>query len=360
MLSLLFPLLVASAHAADRADVLADKASAAYQARNRTRAHRLAEKSLALRENAGALEILVLVELEELNAPLPPKARRSEEAARAAQAERVKALDDTCQRLERIEPDAVALGIVRTVMTVGAEGDLLAVQQPDCPPEARASFDAAEAAFAAGNLAKAKEAYDAALDGCPKNSLWWTYSGDAFHSMGNETGAVARYERALEIDPCNHVAHRFAADVMIGMPNLGKTDIDKLSGHAIDAVVCNPHYEAGWSTLGQIAKGTSRGNDLRLVDPQGYQLLVSSTKDGDGDALDRRVDAAKTILAAGPPDTTLWKLLALAQKADMLTEAVAFETLDAQIADAYRARRVAMKDGLRAWVVVTRVPTEQK
>lgn len=339
------------AFAADRADKLGAKADALYEAGKTEAARAAAQKSVAVRDNFAALSVLVLIHLEDVQAPLP----QDEGAERAELDRRAQVLGDSMSRLEAVRPDAVALGIARTMLGIWNEGEILPAPSPECPPEAKARFDAAEAAFGRHDPAAALAAYEDALALCPNESTWWVYSGDALHMQGNLRGAVARYERALEIEPCHHVAHRFAADVMMGYPDLTETEASKLTQHALDAVVCNPHYDASWSTLGALVKGADRRVDLRVNDPQGYDFLVSRSGSGPGDALDRREAAARAVLAEGAPDTPLWTVLGMAEKVNSLRVAVAFETLDRDLADAYRAHRLEMVEGLRAWVYVTRL-----
>ncbi len=351
LLFLALSLLVHPAEAADRADTLAAKAQRLYEKHKPVPARKAAERSLSLRENADALGVLVLLDLDDASAPLPkdPGVARDEGERRSS------ALTASMARLEKLDPSRVELGIARTVIQVSTEGDLLEPQMAPCSATAQQHDLMAEQAFAAGNVAVALKEYDAALAGCPTASTWWTYSGDALKQQGDPRGAIDRYETAVTIDPCHHIAHRFLADTMAGLPDLRKEEIDLVARHALDAVVCNPHYEAGWSTLGAMLGQELRVRDLRLTDPAGYQFLVAQTAPGPEDPLDRRISAATAVLAAGAPDTPLWKVLAVANQAHVLPAAVAFETLDAEIADSYRARRLSLHDDLTAWVAATRL-----
>jgi tetratricopeptide (TPR) repeat protein len=353
-LVLLLTFLIGAANAGDRAEKLAARATALYDVRKLEPARKAATKSLAVRENLEALSVLLLIELDDFGRPLDV-AKLGKDAAQAEMRRRLGVLDARIAQLELVQPNSVAVGIVRTTLKVRFEGELLPALAPVCPAEAVGNFNKAEAAFGKHDLRVALTAYDAALAACPDEPTWWTYSGDALKGMGDLRGAVARYEHALTVDPCHHVAHRFAADTLLGVTDLTEEEKAGRGIHAIDAVVCNPHYDAGWGTLGALFKGSGRVFDLRLQDPQGYELLRSRTVAGEGDALDRRVAAANAILEEGPPDTPMWVIFAIAKKADALVEAVAFETLDEEIAEAYRARRLGMREGLRGWVVVTRM-----
>ncbi len=62
--------------------------------------------------------------------------------------------------------------------------------------------------LSAGNLLKQKgnytgaiAAYNRALEIDPKDKQVWLNKGDALNLLGNYTGAIAAYNRALEIDP---------------------------------------------------------------------------------------------------------------------------------------------------------------
>lgn len=336
-----------SALAADRADILAVRAEKLFHEGKREQARRVATRSMALRENADALSVILLIELLDLD-------QVGDDAA--AEERWQKAVELRVAQLEALEPNTVVVGIARTVLTVRLEGELLPALSPVCSDQATSHFSAAEASFAKHELKEALVHYDEALAACPDQATWWTYSGDALHGLGDLRGAMSRYERALTVDPCHYVAHRFLADTMIGLPDLTKADAVVLTGHAVDALVCNPRYDAGWGTLGAIFKGSARGVDLRLQDPAAYAMIRARALAREGDALDRRVATVSAVLAEGAPDTTLWKVLAIAKRLNLLTEAVAFETLDEEIAASYRARRLELAPGLTAWLLTTRVP----
>ncbi|GDX82609.1 hypothetical protein LBMAG42_44200 [Deltaproteobacteria bacterium] len=339
--------MASSAQAADRADTLAARAEKLFHDGKREPARRVATRSVGLRENVDALSVLLLIELLDLD-------QVGDDAA--AEARWAKLVELRIAQLDVLQPNTVAVGIARTVLTVQFEGELLPALVPVCPDQAKGSFSAAEASFARHELKEALGHYDEALAACPNQATWWTYSGDALHGLGDLRGAMSRYERALTVDPCHYIAHRFLADTMIGLPDLTKAEAFQLAGHAVDALVCNPRYDAGWGTLGAVFPGSARGMDLRLQDPAAYAMIRARTAAGEGDALDRRIAAVTAVLAEGAPATTLWKVLGLAKKLDLLTEAVAFETLDEEIAAAYRARRLDSTPGLRAWILATRVP----
>ena len=59
-----------------------------------------------------------------------------------------------------------------------------------------------------GNYTGAVAAYNRALEIDPKDKQGWVNKGDALNLLGNYTGAVAAYNRALEIDPNNELAKR--------------------------------------------------------------------------------------------------------------------------------------------------------
>ncbi len=340
-----------SALAGDRADALAVRAEKLFHEGKREPARRIATRSVKLRANVEALSVLLLIELRDLD-------QVGDDAAAAKRW--VEVVERRMAQVEALRPNAVAVGIARTVLTVELEGELLPALVPACSDQATGHFSAAEASFAKHELKEALAHYDDALAACPAQATWWTYSGDALHGLGDLRGAIARYEHALAVDPCHYVAHRFVADTMIGLPDLTKDDAFVLTGHAVDALVCNPRYDAGWGTLGAIFEGSGRGLDLRLQDPAAYAMIRARTQPGEADALDRRVATVAAVLAEGAPDSTLWSVLAIAKRLDLLTEAVAFETLDEEIAASYRARRLDLSEGLRAWILTTRVPNPAK
>src|SRR5215813_6271398 len=52
-----------------------------------------------------------------------------------------------------------------------------------------------------GNFSGAITAYDKALEIDPKDKQVWVSKGDALNKMGNFSGAITAYDKALEIDP---------------------------------------------------------------------------------------------------------------------------------------------------------------
>lgn len=228
----------------------------------------------------------------------------------------------------------------------------------DCPAEAVARFDAAEERFARGDIGGAAPLYEEALAQCPAAPKWWTYYGDTYFSKGDYVQARAQYARALEASPCYWPALRFTADAY-----LKEGDLERAHDYAVAAVACNPDYGMGWSYLASVQE--SRGQPLSWLDVQKPPLpqegeALSVSVDGGGpfggtaglvwglarlnqdpgapaDPLGRERAATRAVIemlrggdgaALQAPDMALWRLLAEADAAGMLDEAILVLLLD--------------------------------
>jgi tetratricopeptide (TPR) repeat protein len=162
------------------------------------------------------------------------------------------------QRSLELEPTGPEAEAVSELLLLLSGNSLFPDPQVDCPEDAEAALSEAEAHFGHGELAEAAEDYERALAGCPDNATWWMYYGDVFFLQEDYTGALLKFERALELEPCHWRAHRFASDTHHRLGDLPRT-----YRSALLSVACNPTYEKGWDYLGQTL--TNYGGTLRRV-----------------------------------------------------------------------------------------------
>jgi tetratricopeptide (TPR) repeat protein len=216
-----------------RYEKLYDKMKAASEAGRAKKAERYARKVLAVTPDDAEARFVLAMALYSY----------SQTAKTTAEATLWSTLSD--KELEKVAaaaPDTTKGVLARMFLRKG--GPTLAVSEPQCPKDASEAEAAAEKHFAVGEWRQAIDDYEQALQTCPENSVWWTWYGDGWFKRGDMEHALAAYDKAIQVNACNFVAHRFAADVQI---RTGK--VDEAVTHLVVAVSCNPMYEVGWSNL---------------------------------------------------------------------------------------------------------------
>lgn len=78
--------------------------------------------------------------------------------------------------------------------------------------DAREAHEQAEKAFAADNMEEARKHYKEVLDIFPRNSVILTYMGQTYEHEKNYAEAIEWYEKAVEANPVDYMAHWFLAD----------------------------------------------------------------------------------------------------------------------------------------------------
>lgn len=332
------------------------KAEAAADTSDWETAERFAGRILARQPLGRAWELSVLAQLHRFVADV----RERRQQGLMDVPDSMPALEELERRLRRLEesaPQSIILGVARSAIATTRSPELLTVLEPACSEGALSDFHAAEAAFASGRYDDALVAYDAALEACPDNSVWWTWSGDAALRTAGPPEALRRYERALALDPCNHSAHRFVADVGFQLPEPSREDVQRSLRAAVSAVACKPDYAPGWSTLAawaqvsriQLVRGT-----LSELDEDGRKdLLTATALVSEGSPLDRRVAAFEQLRPN--QDGPLFGMIGQIEDPELRRSVLAWETLDAATAAEFRALRVEALPLLIEWIARTRL-----
>jgi tetratricopeptide (TPR) repeat protein len=233
---------------ASKADKLARRADLAFEQNHPRRAARLAER--VLRQDPGNLRALMI----------RGAWRRELALAASSEAERNRLVELSNQDLRRIlvlGPGTFSGALARGYLEL--DKPVLDLPEPNCPAAATASFQAAEELYVRRRFDEALREYEEALAGCPKNSLWLTYAGDAWYGMGDKQKAIRLYQQALEVDPFNWVARRFLGDVLLktGAETEGIAEI-------IASVACNPSYTTGWAQMRGILAQVGSGVPVQV------------------------------------------------------------------------------------------------
>ncbi len=192
------------------------------------------------------------------------------------------------QRALALAPEAPESAEVRELLLILSGSSLFPDPEPECPDEAREALHEAEEHFGQGELDEAAEDYERALAGCPGHAVWWMYYGDVFFLREDYEGALEKFDKALEIEPCFWRAHRFKSDTHHRLGDLPNT-----YRSALTAVACNPTYEKGWEYLGQTMD--NYGGTLRRVAAEwpgpvmteGGPLIAVAQPDGDDEEASR-------------------------------------------------------------------------
>ncbi len=335
-----------------------DRAEAAAETGDWAAVTAATDAVLARRESPRAHELRVMARTDAFVAEI--EARRAQGLADLpASLPALQQLEAAMRELEAVAPGSVILGVAGATVQSARSPALLTVLSPACDAPARSHFRSAEAAFASGRFGDALAAYDAALARCPENSVWWTWSGDAALRTAGLDAALVRYEKALAIDRCNHIAQRFVADLGLRIAAPTGDEIQRSLSAALAAVACKPDYEPGWATLSgwaqlaglQLVPGT-----LAAMDAAGLRTLQTAAALQPGETvLDQRVAALAALKASGPPAGMLLGLLSEIDDPALLRPVLAWETLDATTAADFRALRVEALPVLVEWIARTRL-----
>ena len=235
--------------------------------------------------------------------------------------------------------------------------------------------------FYAGEHEAAIAAFERWSETCPDFAAGWIAYADAHFVQGHYAEARELFGRALEAEPWYAMAHRFLADTLAR-----EGDFDAARQRAAWAVVSDPIYEAGWASLRdytEVLDGTWRrswaqrarvrpgepGEDgkpsftieLPSLDdmPVGVgaiwaayggklALELSDPQPGPdpAPAIERERRAVEVALAVADEAQSLesspfWSMMARAQEAGFLDEAIFLHLMDETLVNAYLNHRLA-------------------
>jgi tetratricopeptide (TPR) repeat protein len=266
------------------------------------------------------------------------------------------------------DPDSVIAGMARDGLTRLAGGSLFAPKRVTCPK------DAAEARARASSLAGARRFPEAAVEfekaaaGCPEDVTTWVSFADSYYDMDDFGRAKELFVKALSVDPWNREAHRYLSDTELQLKN-----IDGAVHQLVLAVLSDPTYEAGWAALRSYTDAMDRKWNRVYGDRRErpghadgaswevYEAVKAKARDahpGSGSALAIEREAVKAALqkaratesANAPGPGSFWSMMARADQAGFLDEAIFIHMPDAQLAAEYPAFREANAERLASYL----------
>jgi len=265
------------------------------------------------------------------------------------------------ERIVATDPESLIAGVARDGLMRLSGAPLIEVKPASCPQPAASAHARANALYGAQKFAEAAVEYGRATAACPEAASWWVDLADSFYEMDDYQQAKTNFTKALSVDRWNREAHRFFADTYV---QLG--DHEAAMRQLVLAVVSDPTYEAGWSAL----RGYAGVLGFKWKRVYGDRRLVPGNADGDawiayaeakakaraelvgsGSALAierKAVKAALKTASSGPGP--FWSMMARAEQAGFLDEAIFFHLLDAALAPEYPAFREANAERLASYL----------
>lgn len=280
--------LAAWAGPADPGAKLAEQSAQALDVGDTVRAFELAAKAIKRAPDSGAAWRAMLFAALELESQLEGSPK--DELGRL--------ILGAAQRVVALRPDMTAVGIAQTTLDgrvkpeAGALAELIE-PSPTCTPAGLDALGRAERAFSKRDMPTARAAYDEAIPACNPPTL----------------AAGAR--------------------------------------HALQAVACNPSYDAGWATLlvyVEAGDKTLRPRWTPSEDPRFWSSYKAAIQGTGG--LEPRVAAVRKLLVTQPPQGWLAGALRDADAAGLLEAAILVDLLDADLVNVMLAERVARLDQL--------------
>ena len=268
-----------------------------------------------------------------------------------------------------VEPDHPIVTSWDALLKMMTTPQLIPEPDPHCGPAAMGAWDKAEIAFGQGDVLGARDHYEAALNSCEHPRLW-TYYGDTFFNLGDLDGAIAAYDRALEIEPCYWVARRFKGDALFQ-----KGFQDEGIRWTASALACNPQYEPAWAYLQPVLDDRVQAArapkprfepgvlEMNVEDqpaPWTSTVLVmyGVTLAQPGNRLAMETLATNVVLdhlvaedTLHDPGMELWQLLAEAQTAGQQEEATYVLMLDEFLLEGFMSYREENLDGLTDYIL---------
>jgi tetratricopeptide (TPR) repeat protein len=183
-----------------------------------------------------------------------------------------------CQDYQKVAtdaPDSTRAGVARDGLTRLAGKTLLTSATVTCPKEAEVAADRAGELFSARRFEEAASEDEKATAGCPSSAAYWVHFADVYFNLEQYEKAKKLFRRALEVDPWSRMGHRFLADTEWNLKNG-----DAAVHEAALAVVSDPVYEAGWSSLRNYANAT--GREWKRVFGVKTQVTTTDSKKGTG------------------------------------------------------------------------------
>lgn len=122
-----------------------------------------------------------------------------------------------------------------------------------CPGDAMREFDQAEKLFALRREREALPHYESASSLCPESARILVFHAHAYSVLQEFDRAQEIFKKAIALDPWNKMGHRYLARVEYMLGNK-----EEALREAALAVISDPAYEAGWSSILLISKWMER------------------------------------------------------------------------------------------------------
>jgi len=278
------------------------------------------------------------------------------------------------EQIAAADPDSLIAGVARDGLTRLAGERLLGVKRVVCPIPAAGIHAHADTLYALRRFADAAVEYEKATAGCPADANWWVDFADSHYMQEDYGKAKELFTQALAVDPWNREAHRFLSDTEVQLNNL-EAAVHQL----VLAVVSDPVYEAGWASLREYVdalgqkwnrvyaerKTVSGGGDEAPW--AAYGAAKANARDAQPEpasalAIERKAvtSALKTVRASGEGSARapgpFWSMMARADDAGFLDEAIFLHMLDAPLAAEYPAFREKNAERLAAYLETVILP----
>lgn len=272
------------------------------------------------------------------------------------------------EHIANADPNSLAAGMARDGLTRLAGESLIEAKRVACPESATEAHAHADALYGARRFADAATEYEKATASCPDSAAWWVDFADTYYVLADYGKAEKLFVKALSVDPWNREAHRYLSDTELQLRN-GEAAVHQLAL----AVASDPIYEAGWSALRAYAEamgrkwnrvyGTSKaapGNGDAAA-WHAYGVAKAHARDAEREqasALTIEREAVKTALktareaegSASKAPGPFWSMMARAEEAGFLDEAIFMHMLDAELAAEYPAFREKNADKLSSYL----------
>lgn len=251
------------------------------------------------------------------------------------------------------DPESLTAGMARDGLTRLAGGSFIEAKRAVCPEAAAEAHSRGNMLYAARRFAEAAAEYEKAAAGCPEDAVFWVDLADSFYVREDYEKAKALFLKALSIDPWNREAHRFLSDAELQLSN-GEAAVH----HLVLAVVSDPIYEAGWSALKMYATAMDRKwnrvyGDRNAGAPwAAYGAAKAHARDASppASALAIEREAVKAALRSSTGSEPFWSMMARAERAGFLDEAIFIHLLDASLVAEYPGFRERNAERLAAYL----------
>jgi tetratricopeptide (TPR) repeat protein len=278
------------------------------------------------------------------------------------------------ERIAAADPDSLIAGVARDGLTRLAGKSLVEAKPVTCPATAMEAHSRADSLYGAHRYADAAVEYEKSTAGCPDNATYWVDYADSYYVMEKYEKARELFVKALAVDRWNRKGHRFLADTEVQLKD-GEAAVHQL----VLAVVSDPVYEAGWSALRMYATaldrrwnrvygdrkadpGNADGASWSIYGEAKANVLTADPKPKSALAIER--EAVKTALqaarrseaSAARQPGAFWSMMARAEDAGFLDEAIFIHMLDEPLAAEYPAFREKNADSLAAYLETVILP----